>query len=966
MMSMCTWQTSTSAYSQHDLLTNELFCRFGNLIGDADPFDSDAESTHESIHDGTPEPKTSDSTAVARPTLSSVFGDNVEVLVETHDQQSADVPLVQPDPQHRRKAEHAVFTQLKKNIPDTTYDRDYMLHLLGLPERVRNVALVGALHSGKTSLADLLALEAHARLPHATRNVREGWKPLKYTDNTKLEIERGLSCKLNGLSVMATDLQDNSVALNVLDVPGHANFFDELAVALAACDCAVVVVDVVEGVTAVVQQVIRRVQQHGLPMVFVLNKIDRLILELKLPPRDAFLKLAHVVDEINAVTEQNFSPELGNVVFASAKLGFSFTIKEFVQRHYSRRLPRLHDPNEFVARLWGSVYFNGGRFSTQPTGKQPTTFEQFVLQPLYKLSTHSLSRQPADLADMLKKQFGVELTEDLFKSDPLPLLRHVLKLVFGNETGLVDSISLHCASAEEMTAPKLRHLSDRRGDGQHAVLAHVLKLLDYGGEDWALVRVYHGSLRPGDSLQILDEGYSPDAVDIDELPAVRIGELALMGGRYTLPVSEASRGQLVLAKGLADHFTKSATLVSPAAGSPSFFRRLDYINEPVFKIVVQPYKPSDLPKLLDGLNRVNKYYPGVTIKVEESGEHVILGSGELYLDCLLHDLRTRYAGVEVRTSDPLTTFAESCIGESFASIPATSSNGQVSLSVGAQPLQREMAQDLVEGNLGEDALENARQLAKRLRGEYGWDSLASRNVWGFCGANVFVNDTLPDEVDAETLQRVKQAVRQGFQWSAKEGPLAEEPLHGVCFKLLGVEASHASNSVQLIPLVRKACYIALMTATPVLLEPVYEVDVIVHGLLVPIVEELFAKRRSGRTYQNRKITATPLVEVKGRLPVIESIGFETDLRLATNGGAMCQLQFWNKTWRKVPGNVLDEEAYIPKLKPAPIASLSRDFVMKTRRRKGISSEGYMSNDGPSLAKYVEPELFAKLQERGLV
>jgi U5 small nuclear ribonucleoprotein component len=45
------------------------------------------------------------------------------------------------------------------------------------------------------------------------------------------------------------------------------------------------------------------------------------------------------------------------------------------------------------------------------------------------------------------------------------------------------------------------------------------------------------------------------------------------------------------------------------------------------KIAVEPVNPSELPKMLDGLRKVNKSYPLLSTKVEESGEHVILGTG---------------------------------------------------------------------------------------------------------------------------------------------------------------------------------------------------------------------------------------------------------------------------------------------------------------------------------------------------
>lgn len=62
-------------------------------------------------------------------------------------------------------------------------------------------------------------------------------------------------------------------------------------------------------------------------------------------------------------------------------------------------------------------------------------------------------------------------------------------------------------------------------------------------------------------------------------------------------------------------------------------------------ILVEPVNPSELPKMLDGLRKVNKSYPLLGTRVEESGEHVVLGTGELYLDCVMHDLRKMYSEI---------------------------------------------------------------------------------------------------------------------------------------------------------------------------------------------------------------------------------------------------------------------------------------------------------------------------------
>lgn len=67
------------------------------------------------------------------------------------------------------------------------------------------------------------------------------------------------------------------------------------------------------------------------------------------------------------------------------------------------------------------------------------------------------------------------------------------------------------------------------------------------------------------------------------------------------------------------------------------------------------------------------------------------------------------------------------------------------------------------------------------------------------------------------------------------------------------------------------------------------------------------------------------------LPVIESFGFETDLRYHTQGQAFCLSVFDH--WAIVPGDPLDKSIVLRPLEPAPIQHLAREFMVKTRRRK---------------------------------
>ena len=74
---------------------------------------------------------------------------------------------------------------------------------------------------------------------------------------------------------------------------------------------------------------------------------------------------------------------------------------------------------------------------------------------------------------------------------------------------------------------------------------------------------------------------------------------------------------------------------------------------------------------------------------------------------------------------------------------------------------------------------------------YEWDLLAARSIWAFgpesTGPNVLVDDTLPGEVDKKVLAGSKESLIQGFQWATKEGPLADERIRSVKFKILNAQ-----------------------------------------------------------------------------------------------------------------------------------------------------------------------------------
>jgi len=93
---------------------------------------------------------------------------------------------------------------------------------------------------------------------------------------------------------LAHNFLNSNYLINLIDSPGHVDFSSEVSTAVRLCDGAIVVVDVVEGVCPQTRVALQQAWIENIKPVLVLNKIDRLILELKLEPLDAYVKLMQV------------------------------------------------------------------------------------------------------------------------------------------------------------------------------------------------------------------------------------------------------------------------------------------------------------------------------------------------------------------------------------------------------------------------------------------------------------------------------------------------------------------------------------------------------------------------------------------------------------------------------------------------------------------------------------------------
>jgi U5 small nuclear ribonucleoprotein component len=110
-----------------------------------------------------------------------------------------------------------------------------------------------------------------------------------------------MSLKSSTLTVLLPDSRSKNYLFNFVDTPGHPCFLDEVTVGMRLADSVLLVVDCIEGVTLFVNRMVTEAIRARLPIVVMINKLDRLVLELKLPPADAYFKIKHTIDELNLI-----------------------------------------------------------------------------------------------------------------------------------------------------------------------------------------------------------------------------------------------------------------------------------------------------------------------------------------------------------------------------------------------------------------------------------------------------------------------------------------------------------------------------------------------------------------------------------------------------------------------------------------------------------------------------------------
>merc|ERR1719449_294695 len=243
------------------------------------------------------------------------------------------------------------------------------------------------------------------------------------------------------------------------------------------------------------------------------------------------------------------------------------------------------------------------------------------------------------------------------------------------------------------------------------------------GRFYAFGRVFSGTIATGQKVRILGSHYKPGSKE--DLNVKSIQRTVLMMGRTTEQIADVPCGNTVALVGVDQFVLKSATL-STFEDSHNI-AMMKYSVSPVVKVSVRPKDGKDLPKMVEGLKKLSKSDPLVVCTIEESGEHIIAGCGELHVEICLKDLREEYAQCEFTVGDPVVSYRETVTEESNVTCLSKSPNKHNRIYLIAHPMDEELSKAIEDGSAGPKA--DAKERAKMFKEKFEWNDADARKIW---------------------------------------------------------------------------------------------------------------------------------------------------------------------------------------------------------------------------------------------
>jgi len=832
--------------------------------------------------------------------------------------------------------------------------------LMDKKKNIRNMSVIAHVDHGKSTLTDSLVSKAGI-----IANSKAG--EARFTDTRKDEQERCITIKSTAISLFyemtesdysfikqEKEADDRHFLINLIDSPGHVDFSSEVTAALRVTDGALVVVDCVSGVCVQTETVLRQAISERIKPILFMNKMDRALLELQLEPEDLYQTFQRIVENVNVIIatysdhdgpmgDISVDPTKGTVGFGAGLHGWAFTLKEFAE-FYGNKL-KIEVP-KLMTRFWGDNFYSPSERKWSKEAKEGYVrgFVQFILDPIFKVFSAIMNFRKEEYLKLMEK-LAIKLPpEDKEKIEPggKPLMKAVMKAWLPAGDCLLCMIGIHLPSP--VTAQKYR--TEQLYEGPHddeafngmkscdpngVLMMYVSKMVPTSdkGRFYAFGRVFSGTIATGQKCRIMGPNFIPGKKE--DLSIKAIQRTILMMGRYTEPIEDVPCGNICGLVGVDQFLVKTGTITT--FENAHNLKVMKFSVSPVVRVAVEAKNPADLPKLVEGLKRLAKSDPMVQCIIEESGEHIVAGAGELHLEICLKDLEEDHACIPIKKSDPVVSYRETVIDESDRMCLSKSPNKHNRLYMKAVPMPDGLPEDIDKNEITPRQEFKAR--ARYLNETYDYDVTEARKIWAFgpegTGANLLIDVTK----GVQYLNEIKDSVVAGFQWATKEGPMSDENVRGVRFNLYDVtlhaDAIHRGGG-QIIPTARRCLYASMLTAKPRYLEPVFLVEIQCPENAVGGIYGVLNRRR-GVVVEEMQVAGTPMFVVKAHLPVNESFGFTADLRSNTGGQAFPQCVFDH--WQVMSGD------------PYELNNKTREVLDNTRKRKGLK-EGI-----PELDNYLD-------------
>ncbi len=188
-----------------------------------------------------------------------------------------------------------------------------IIELMKQPQHIRNIAIAAHIDHGKTTLTDNLVAGA------GMMSEQLAGQQL-FTDFDKQEQERGITIFAANVS-MIHEVEGQNYLVNLIDTPGHVDFGGDVTRAMRAVDGAIILADAVEGVMPQTETVVRQALHERVKPVLFINKVDRLIRELKLTPEKMQERFIQIITNVNRLIQKYAEKEFGEKCIVNVENG---------------------------------------------------------------------------------------------------------------------------------------------------------------------------------------------------------------------------------------------------------------------------------------------------------------------------------------------------------------------------------------------------------------------------------------------------------------------------------------------------------------------------------------------------------------------------------------------------------------------------------------------------------------------